>query len=419
MNVYNTLENRGLIKQITDETIKDRLNNPITVYCGFDPTAESLHIGHLLPIILLKHFEKMGHTPIAVIGGATGCIGDPSFKANERQLNSYDTVVKYSKSLTEQISKFFDLDKAHIVNNMSWTENINIIDFLRDYGKNFTINNMIAKDSVASRMETGISFTEFSYPILQALDFKHLYEKYNCQLQIGGSDQWGNIVGGIDLIRKTRDYQIDEKIKDKVYGITVPLIKKSDGTKFGKTEGGAIWLNPEKTSPYEFYQFFYNTSDLDVINYLKVFTFIEISEITELENDLLINPKARNAQKKLAQEVTKFVHGDQILESISKVSEILFTGKLNELSINEIETNFKGIKKFTIEKNITLIDALINSKLASSKREAREFLKAGSILVNGIKQNDEHFVLTNDIAIGGKYLMIKRGKKKYAFMEMI
>ncbi len=408
-NIYDILDERGLIKDVTDAAIKDRVNDPITLYCGFDPTGPTLHVGHLFPIILLKHFENAGHNPIAVIGGATGCIGDPSFKKDERSLNTYEVVEEYAASLTSQIKKFFDADKTQFVNNMDWTGKISAIEFLRDYGKAFSVNNMIAKDSVASRMETGISFTEFSYPILQALDFKYLNEHYNCELQIGGSDQWGNITAGTELIRKTSDNR-------KGYGITVPLVTKSDGTKFGKSEGGAIWLDPNLTSPYEFYQFFMQSQDSDVIKYLKSFTFLPMEEINELEKQVETEPFKRAAQKTLAYEITKFVHNQDMADTAVKISEILFSGDLNQLSVEEIELNFKNVKMTEITNGTTLVDGLIECGLASSRREAREFISNNSIAINGDKQADLEYVLTDEDGIGGKYIMLKRGKKKYEFV---
>lgn len=408
-NIYDILDERGLIKDVTDEAIKDRVNDPITLYCGFDPTGPTLHIGHLFPIILLKHFENAGHNPIAVIGGATGCIGDPSFKKDERSLNTYETVEEYAASLTSQIKRFFDHDKTQFVNNMDWTKKISAIEFLRDYGKAFSVNNMIAKDSVASRMETGISFTEFSYPILQALDFKYLNDHYNCELQIGGSDQWGNITAGTELIRKTSDNK-------KVYGITVPLVTKSDGTKFGKSEGHAIWLDPNLTSPYEFYQFFMQSQDSDVIKYLKSFTFLPIEEINELEKQVEAEPFKRTAQKTLAYEVTKFVHGSDMADTAVKISEILFSGDLKQLSVEEIELNFKNVKMTEVAADTTLVDGLIECGLASSRREAREFISNNSISINGDKQSDLEYILSSADGIGGKYVMLKRGKKKYEFV---
>lgn len=408
-NIYDVLEERGLVKDVTDPALRDRVNEPITLYCGFDPTGPTLHIGHLFPIILLKHFENAGHNPIAVIGGATGCIGDPSFKKDERSLNTYDVVEEYAASLTSQIKKFFNHDKTQFVNNMDWTKKISAIEFLRDYGKAFSVNNMIAKDSVSSRMETGISFTEFSYPILQALDFKYLNDHYNCELQIGGSDQWGNITAGTELIRKTSDNK-------KVYGITVPLVTKSDGTKFGKSEGQAIWLDPNLTSPYEFYQFFLQSQDADVIKYLKSFTFLSIEEIAELATKVETEPFKREAQKVLAYEVTKFVHGSDMADTAVKISQILFSGDLKQLTVEEIELNFKNVKMTEVESGTTLVDSLIECGLASSRRESREFITNNSISINGDKCLDVEYTLSSEDGIGNKYVMLKRGKKKYEFV---
>jgi tyrosyl-tRNA synthetase len=411
-NVYNELKERGLISQITDEGLIKKLDSPITLYCGFDPTGDSLHIGHLLPIVIMKHFENYGHKNLAVVGGATGLIGDPSFKKEERSLNSKETVVKYSESIESQLVKYLDGEKVEFLNNYDWTANINVLDFLRDYGKNFTINYMLAKDCVSSRLDTGLSFTEFAYTILQALDFNHLYQNHNCELQIGGSDQWGNITSGLELIRR-------ENEDAKAYGLTIPLVTKSDGTKFGKTEGGAIWLNPEKTTPYEFYQFFLNTADDDVIKYLKFFTFLNIDEIKELEKDCIEAPHLRNAQKALAYEITKFVHGEQSVEQVLKITKCLFTGDISELSVEEIQAYFTDIKQYELTDNLNILDALIMIELANSKREAREFVNAGSITIAGEKITDLEYVVSSDIAIGGLYLMVKRGKKKIHFVKVV
>lgn len=410
-NIYDLLNARGLVKQVTDESLRDRLNQPITVYCGFDPTGDSLHVGHLMPIVLLKHFEMMGHNPIALIGGATGCIGDPSGKNQERQLNSYEIVQHNVDQLTMQISRFFEQDKVRIVNNFDWIKEINTIEFLRDYGKYFNVNTMLAKDSVASRIDSGISFAEFSYQILQALDLKHLNEKYNCELQIGGSDQWGNLTAGTELVRKTNS----EKVT--VYGMTVPLVTKADGTKFGKSEGGAVWLDPKKTSPYEFYQFFYNVEDSKVIDYLKTFTFLSLDDINELEASLQSEPFKRKAQTALATEVTKFVHGIEAVEMVAKISEILFTGNLSLLTKAQIEENFHNMKQYVLAPDMNIVDAMIEAELASSKREAREFLKNGSISLNGSKISEE-IVITDQQLIENTYCLIKRGKKKYALIKV-
>lgn len=411
-NVYDVLESRGLINQVTDPNLKVILNQPITLYCGIDPTGDSLHIGHLLSIMIFKHFENYGHNNISVVGGATGLIGDPSFKKDERTLNTKDVVVAYTKSIQDQLTKYLDADKTKFVNNYDWTVEINVIDFLRDYGKNFTISYMLAKDSVSSRLETGISFTEFSYSILQALDFNHLYKNYNCKLQIGGSDQWGNITSGLEMIRR-------ENEQSEAYGLTFPLVTKSDGTKFGKSESGTIWLDPKKTSPYEFYQFFLNTNDDDVIKYLNYFTFLSIDEIEALNLELQTSPHLRTAQKTLAYEVTKFVHGLEIVNQVLKVTKCLFTGDISELSITEIEQYFTDIKQYEVVNGTPILDALISVELATSKREGREFLTNGSITIAGEKILDETFCITPDVAIGGKYLMLKRGKKKIHFIKVV
>ncbi len=410
-NVYHELNARGLINQITDEGLIERLNDPITLYCGFDPTGDSLHVGHLLPIIIMKHFERYGHKNIALVGGATGLIGDPSGKNEERQLNSKEVVLGYSDLIRSQLVKYLDGDRTLFRNNFDWVSPLSVIDFLRDFGKSFGVNYMLNKDTIASRLETGISYTEFTYTILQAMDFNHLYQTENCELEIGGSDQWGNITSGLELIRK-------ENEGAKAYGLTVPLVTKSDGTKFGKTAGGAIWLNPEKTTPYEFYQFFVNTSDSDVIKYLKTFTFIEMDEIERLETQVKEAPHLREAQKELAKAITIFVHGKEALMQVEKISKCLFTGDISELNVDEIESYFTHIEQVVIEENTNILDVLIQTKLASSKREAREFVNGNSIGINGTKYTDVELMITKEMAIGEKYMMIKRGKKKFAFVKL-
>ncbi len=410
-NVYDELKARGLINQETSEDIKEILKEKQTVYCGFDPTGDSLHVGHLLPIVILKHFENYGHKNIALVGGATGLIGDPSGKKDERTLNTKETVKEYSDLIEKQLLRFLNKEQTFFTNNANWFSQLSAIDFLRDYGKNFGINYMINKDSVASRLETGLSFTEFAYTIIQAIDFAHLYENYNCTFQIGGSDQWGNITSGLELIRKRNE-------NAKAYGLTVPLVTKSDGSKFGKTEGGAVWLDPEKTSPYEFYQFFLNTDDESVIKYLKTFTFVSLDEIKTLEEQVKEKPFLREAQKVLAKEMVKFVHGEDSVKIVEKISEVLFTGNLSELSVEEIENNFSSIKRYNLDDNINILDLLINSELASSKREARELINSKSIKLNGNSLNNCEEIITKDKAIGQKYILLKRGKKKFSFIKI-
>ncbi len=409
--LYADLEKRGLINQVTHEELKERLNSPISLYCGFDPTADSLHIGHLLPLCMLKRFANAGHKPIALIGGATGLIGDPSFKKDERSLNTKETVEGYVEAITKQIIDILDDDNIIIANNYEWVGNLNTIDFLRDYGKHFTINYMTSKDSVASRVESGLSFTEFSYMLLQAMDFYQLCKRYGTQLQIGGSDQWGNITTGLELIRR-------EGIDKECYGLTVPLVTKSDGTKFGKTEGGAIWLDPKKTSPYEFYQYFYNVEDKDVIKYLKYFTFIDMDKIEELESLTIEKPFLREAQKVLASEMTKFVHGEEVLSQVLEITNCLFTGDISHLTKEQIETYFTDIKQYVIKPDMLLLDALIDIELATSKRESREFINNKSIRINGNLIEDENHVISSDDLIEDTYMMVKRGKKKIHFVKV-
>ncbi len=409
--LYADLEKRGLINQVTHEELKERLNSPISLYCGFDPTADSLHIGHLLPLCMLKRFANAGHKPIALIGGATGLIGDPSFKKDERSLNTKETVEGYVEAITKQIIDILDDDNIIIANNYEWVGNLNTIDFLRDYGKHFTINYMTSKDSVASRVESGLSFTEFSYMLLQAMDFYQLCKRYGTQLQIGGSDQWGNITTGLELIRR-------EGIDKECFGLTVPLVTKSDGTKFGKTEGGAIWLDPKKTSPYEFYQYFYNVEDKDVIKYLKYFTFIDMDKIEELESLTIEKPFLREAQKVLASEMTKFVHGEEVLNQVLEITNCLFTGDISHLTKEQIETYFTDIKQYVIKPDMLLVDALIDIELATSKRESREFINNKSIRINGNLIQDENHVISSEDLIEDTYMMVKRGKKKINFVKV-
>ena len=331
MNIIDELVWRGAINQQTDEEgLKQALESgEVKLYCGVDPTGDSMHIGHLIPFIMLRRFQLLGHKPYVLIGGATGTIGDPSGRTSERQLQTLDIVKENVNKLTIQLKKIFGEDNINLVNNYDWLSKIDLLSFLRDYGKNFSVNTMLAKDIVASRLDKGISFTEFSYQILQSIDFKYLNENYGISLQIGGADQWGNITSGIDLIRRTN--------KNKVFGLTIPLMLKSDGTKFGKTAGGAVWLDPLKTSPYEFYQFWVNQDDRDVVKYLKYFTFLSQEEIEALEKLTIESPELRMAQKKLAEEVTRFVHGDNELQEAIKISEILFQGNVSDLSFEQIK----------------------------------------------------------------------------------
>lgn len=418
MNILQDLEYRGLIHQVTDrEGLEKQLDaGPVVLYVGFDPTADSLHIGSLLPILTLKRFQRAGHIPIALVGGGTGLIGDPSGRTSERSLNPRDIVEQWTESIKAQLSRFLDFDgvsnPARIVNNYDWLAPLNVIEFLRDIGKNFTLNYMLAKESVDSRLSKGISFTEFSYMILQAYDFMQLHKELNCTLQIGGSDQWGNITAGLELIGRTMGSQ--------AYGLTLPLITKSDGTKFGKTAEGAIWLDAAKTTPYQFYQFWFNTDDRDVIRFLKYFTFLSPEEIALLEKEVAEHPEKREAQRVLAKEVTKLVHGEEAVNSSIRISRALFDGNLQELSAEEIEEAFQDVPSTTVEQaDIGLIDLLIAVQAAPSRRQARQDIESGAVYVNGERTTDAGRTLTQADRLGGRYIVIRRGKKNYYLAKFV
>ncbi|WP_067841492.1 tyrosine--tRNA ligase [Amphibacillus sediminis] len=420
MDIIQDLESRGLVQQTTDlEGLKAHLaKNTVTLYCGFDPTADSLHIGHLVPALMLKRFQRAGHRPIALIGGGTGMIGDPSGRSSERQLNDPETVAHFSAQIKKQLAKILDFEVkengAVARNNAEWLGDLSLIEFLRDTGKHFGVNYMLAKDSVQSRLENGISFTEFTYMILQSYDFLNLFEKENCTLQIGGSDQWGNITAGMELIRRTRAGE--EEVK--VFGLTVPLITKADGTKFGKTAGGAVWLDPEKTTPYEFYQFWINTDDRDVIKFLKYFTFLSMDEIKDLEDQLASAPQKRGPHTRLAEEMTQLVHGEQALEQAKRISAALFSGDIKQLNGTEIKQGFKDVPTVKLaKKDIPLVDLLVDANISSSKRQAREDIQNGAIYINGERQQELQYQLTDDDRIDDQFTIIRRGKKKYFLLD--
>jgi tyrosyl-tRNA synthetase len=419
MHLLEDLTYRGLIYQSTDrDNLHQRLEaEPIVLYCGFDPTADSLHIGHLLPILTLRRFQEYGHQPVALVGGGTGFIGDPSGKASERTLNPKEVVEEYSEKIRSQLSRFLDFERtknpALIANNYDWLGEIKLIPFLRDIGKHFPLNYMLAKESIDSRLEKGISFTEFSYMILQSVDFLELHRRYGCELQVGGSDQWGNITAGTELIRKTKT---DSK---ELFGLTIPLVTKSDGSKFGKTEGGAVWLDADKTSPYLFYQFWLNTDDRDVVKYLKYFTFLSKMEIDALAEQVTTAPEKREAGRVLAEEMTKLVHGEQALYRTEKISQALFQGKVSTLSAKEINEGFSDVPSTQVETLETpLVDVLVQVGAAKSKREAREFMKNGAVSVNDEKVTDTAVTVSTLSRIGDKYLIIRRGKKNYFLAEL-
>ena len=409
MDLLTDLQWRGLVKDVTDlEGLKERLKTPITLYCGFDPTADSLHIGHLQQIFLLRRYQMAGHNIIALCGGATAMVGDPRPTA-ERSLQTLEQIASNVTFIDVQLKKLLNAGKTEVIftNNYEWHSKINILEFLRDYGKHFNVNYMINKDIVSSRLQTGISFTEFTYTILQSVDWLHLYENYNCEMQIGGSDQWGNLTSGTELIRKVKGDQA------KVFGVTSPLINKSDGTKFGKTESGTVWLDANKTGPYEFYQFWLNVSDDDIIDFTKRLSFKSKEEIEALELSLKEQAHLREAQKALATEVTELVHGKEGLESAIKITNTLFGGDIKDLSFEELKDGLADAPKASIVSGLNLVDALVEAKIASSKREARELIQNGSILVNGDKITDFDFLITAKAAFNQEMTIIRKGKKKY------
>ncbi|WP_437271357.1 tyrosine--tRNA ligase [Staphylococcus aureus] len=403
---------RGLIYQQTDEQgIEDLLNKEqVTLYCGADPTADSLHIGHLLPFLTLRRFQEHGHRPIVLIGGGTGMIGDPSGKSEERVLQTEEQVDKNIEGISKQMHNIFEFGTDHgavLVNNRDWLGQISLISFLRDYGKHVGVNYMLGKDSIQSRLEHGISYTEFTYTILQAIDFGHLNRELNCKIQVGGSDQWGNITSGIELMRRMYG-QTD------AYGLTIPLVTKSDGKKFGKSESGAVWLDAVKTSPYEFYQFWINQSDEDVIKFLKYFTFLGKEEIDRLEQSKNEAPHLREAQKTLAEEVTKFIHGEDALNDAIRISQALFSGDLKSLSAKELKDGFKDVPQVTLSNDTTnIVEVLIETGISPSKRQAREDVNNGAIYINGERQQDVNYALAPEDKIDGEFTIIRRGKKKY------
>lgn len=410
------LEWRGAVNQVTDLDGLQKLTEEkaVSLYCGADPTGDSLHIGHLIPFMILKRFQMAGHHPIIVIGGGTGSIGDPSGRKSERQLQTMDQVQHNKEALTKQMTRLFGTENFDIVDNYDWLSKISLLDFLRIYGKEFPINVMLNKEVVASRLSAGISFTEFTYQILQSIDFLTLYREHDVQLQIGGADQWGNITAGTDLIHKL------EGSEARVYGLTIPLMLKADGTKFGKTAGGAVWLDAEKTTPYEFYQFWLNQDDRDVVKYLKYFTFLSHDEIETLAEKVATEPEKREAQRTLAREVTNFVHGQKAVEEAEHISAALFTGDLTDLSAEEIEQGFKGMPSVTIAPTkINLVEFLVDlTKIEPSRRQAREDIQNGAIYVNGQRQNETDFEVDTNAAFDGKFVIIRKGKKKYTLVRI-
>lgn len=427
-SIIQDLQARGLIAQTTDLAALEALLNEqkIALYCGFDPTADSLHIGHLLPVLALRRFQQAGHTPIALVGGATGMIGDPSFKATERSLNTAETVQGWVESIKKQLQPFlsFEGDNAAIMaNNADWFANMNCLDFLRDIGKHFSVNSMLARESVKQRLErddVGISFTEFAYALLQGYDFAELNRRHQAVLQIGGSDQWGNITAGIDLTRRLH--------RQSVFGLTLPLVTKADGTKFGKTEGGAVWLNASKTSPYQFYQFWLKVADADVYKFLKYFTFLSIDRINEIEAADQASGSKPEAQRILAEEMTRLIHSEEALQAAQRITNSLFSGDESGLTENDYaQLALDGLPAFTVSNTINVVEALVLTGLAKSNKEARGFVNSGAVLLNGAaatlnnphhaaEKPDDAYLIDDNSKRFGKYTIIKRGKRHHALL---
>ncbi len=428
MSVIQDLQSRGLIAQTTDIEALDALLNEqkIALYCGFDPTADSLHIGHLLPVLALRRFQQAGHTPIALVGGATGMIGDPSFKAVERSLNSAETVAGWVESIRNQLKPFLSFEgenAAIMANNADWFGSMNCLDFLRDIGKHFSVNAMLNKESVKQRIErddVGISFTEFAYSLLQGYDFAELNKRHGAVLEIGGSDQWGNITAGIDLTRRLNQKQ--------VFGLTLPLVTKSDGTKFGKTEGGAVWLNAKKTSPYQFYQFWLKVADADVYKFLKYFTFLSIEEIDAIEAKDKASGTKPEAQRILAEEMTRLIHGEAALQAAQRISESLFAEDQSSLTESDFEQlALDGLPAFEVSDDLNVVEALVKTGLASSNKEARGFVNSKAVLLNGqaaelnnpnhaAERPDDAYLLIDAHKRFGKYTIVRRGKRNHALL---
>ena len=427
-SVIQDLQSRGLIAQTTDIEALDALLNEqkIALYCGFDPTADSLHIGHLLPVLALRRFQQAGHTPIALVGGATGMIGDPSFKAVERSLNSAETVAGWVESIRNQLKPFLSFEGENVAimaNNADWFGSMNCLDFLRDIGKHFSVNAMLNKESVKQRIErddVGISFTEFAYSLLQGYDFAELNKRHGAVLEIGGSDQWGNITAGIDLTRRLNQKQ--------VFGLTLPLVTKSDGTKFGKTEGGAVWLNAKKTSPYQFYQFWLKVADADVYKFLKYFTFLSIEEIDAIEAKDKASGTKPEAQRILAEEMTRLIHGEAALQAAQRISESLFAEDQSSLTESDFEQlALDGLPAFEVSDDLNVVEALVKTGLASSNKEARGFVNSKAVLLNGqaaelnnpnhaAERPDDAYLLTDAHKRFGKYTIVRRGKRNHALL---
>lgn len=428
-HLLQDLQDRGLVAQTTGgDALQAYLNEgQRTVYSGFDPTADSLHIGHLVPLLALKRFQLAGHKPIALVGGATGMVGDPSFKAQERKLNTPEVVGEWADKLKRQVSRFVDFDcgscSAEVVNNLDWVGDMKVLDFLRDVGKHFSINNMVNKESVKQRIDrdgAGLSFTEFTYMLLQSLDFAELYQRYGCTLQIGGSDQWGNITSGIDLTRRLHGGQ--------AFGLTMPLVTKADGTKFGKTETGTVWLDPAKTSPYAFYQFWLGTADADVYRFLRYFTFLSLIEIQQLEAEDLARQGRPEAQRRLAEEMTRMIHGEDGLAGAERITSALFDGDFMALDAGDLEQlKLDGLPCSLLQRSAlageTLTQLLVDAAMATSGKQVKDALARGAVVINGTPRSSEDNVrapecFAQEHALHGRFYICRLGRKKYHLFEV-
>lgn len=413
MNIFEELKERGLVFQTTDEEtlVKALTEGQVSYYTGYDPTADSLHLGHLVAILTSRRLQLAGHKPYALVGGATGLIGDPSFKDVERSLQTKETVDSWVVKIQNQLSRFLDFDngdnKAVMVNNYDWFGQISFIDFLRDVGKYFTVNAMMSKESVKKRIETGISYTEFAYQIMQGYDFYELNDKYNVTLQIGGSDQWGNMTAGTELLRRKADKT--------GHVMTVPLITDSTGKKFGKSEGNAVWLDADKTSPYEMYQFWLNVMDDDAVRFLKIFTFLSLEEIADIEKEFNAARHERLAQKILAREMVTLVHGEEAYKEALNITEQLFVGNIKNLSAKELKQGLNNVPNYAVQAddNLNIVEILVAAKISPSKRQAREDVQNGAIYLNGERIQDLNYTLSETDKIDDELTVIRRGKKKY------
>lgn len=420
MNILEELEWRGAINQQTDaEGLAEVIEKEkIALYCGIDPTGDSMHIGHLIPFMILKRFQLQGHQPVVVIGAGTGSIGDPSGRDSERTLQSMEQITENANKLSDQMRKLFNAGEEgsgiRLVNNYDWLADLTFLGVLRDYGKDFSVNTMLAKDIVASRLDTGISYTEFSYQIIQSIDFLHLYQEEGVRLQVGGSDQWGNITAGLDLIRRR------EGPEAKAFGLTIPLLLKADGTKFGKSAGEAIWLDPEKTTPYEFYQFWFNQDDKDVDKYLKYFTFLSKAEIDALAKLTETEPHKRAAQKVLAEEMTRFVHGQESLDEAIAISEALFSGNVQDLTADQIAMSFKDVPTVAVPHGEwDLVEFLVDvTGIEPSRRQARESIQNGAIYLKGKRQQELDYRVTDADSYEGRFILVRRGRRRYFMVHL-